>query len=375
MDEIISLVLTGSPCAGKTTGLGVVSERLRDFGCSVLIVPEVATELFSSGVKIGENGISNETFQEEVLLKQLEQEERYLRIFKRYRCSEKRILLCDRAVMDGKAYFDNPQQFDCMVKRLLSYEFPVLRDTRYLGIYHLVTAAIGAEKFYTLGNNTVRTETPEQARTLDKRIREAWSGHEHLRIIDNTTDFQTKMQRLLQAICRQIGLPVPLEIERKYLLHHIDLELLRGILDVPPAIISISQTYLKNETPGIKRRIRRRGQDGSNVYYYQEKRPVRPGVSIETGKMIPVAEYELFLRDERDPWCDTIEKRRVCFIWENQYFELDIFEKPERHRGLVLLEIELTEEHDQVTPPPFLGVVEDVTTEGRYANYVLAIKD
>jgi hypothetical protein len=35
-------------------------------------------------------------------------------------------------------------------------------DRRYDGVFHLVTAAIGAEKFYTLANNTARSETPEQ---------------------------------------------------------------------------------------------------------------------------------------------------------------------------------------------------------------------
>ena len=38
----------------------------------------------------------------------------------------------------------------------------------------MVTAAIGAERYYTTENNSVRTETPEQARELDVRILNAW---------------------------------------------------------------------------------------------------------------------------------------------------------------------------------------------------------
>jgi hypothetical protein len=38
-------------------------------------------------------------------------------------------------------------------------------------VLHLVTAAYGAEKFYTTKNNAARTETAEEARALDKKIR------------------------------------------------------------------------------------------------------------------------------------------------------------------------------------------------------------
>ena len=44
-----------------------------------------------------------------------------------------------------------------------------LRDNRYDQIVHLVTAASGAEKFYQLENNTVRTEGIELARERDAK--------------------------------------------------------------------------------------------------------------------------------------------------------------------------------------------------------------
>ena len=42
-----------------------------------------------------------------------------------------------------------------------------LRDNRYDQIIHMVTAASGAENFYQLANNTVRSESLEMARDLD----------------------------------------------------------------------------------------------------------------------------------------------------------------------------------------------------------------
>lgn len=41
-----------------------------------------------------------------------------------------------------------------------------LRDGRYDGVFHLVTAASGAEDFYTLESNEARTETVDMAREV-----------------------------------------------------------------------------------------------------------------------------------------------------------------------------------------------------------------
>jgi hypothetical protein len=59
---------------------------------------------------------------------------------------------------------------------------------------HLVTAAIGAEKYYTTENNAARSETLEEARALDFKILNTWVGHPNIRIIDNSTDFQGKIK-------------------------------------------------------------------------------------------------------------------------------------------------------------------------------------
>lgn len=51
----------------------------------------------------------------------------------------------------------------------LRYTPVALRDQRYDAIVHLVTAADGADRFYTLANNSTRTESAEQAIAMDRR--------------------------------------------------------------------------------------------------------------------------------------------------------------------------------------------------------------
>ena len=49
MAEVIKIVLTGGPCAGKTTALAYVAEKLREKRINTLTVDECATKLILSG--------------------------------------------------------------------------------------------------------------------------------------------------------------------------------------------------------------------------------------------------------------------------------------------------------------------------------------
>ena len=45
-------------------------------------------------------------------------------------------------------------------------------------------------------NNKSRTEDIDLAKTNDRLVGEAWVGHPYYELIDNSTDFETKMRRL-----------------------------------------------------------------------------------------------------------------------------------------------------------------------------------
>lgn len=58
------------------------------------------------------------------------------------------VILCDRGLMDGSAYIDVDGWSQLMAEVGLD---PIsARDSRYDAVFHLVTAADGAEAFYTL---------------------------------------------------------------------------------------------------------------------------------------------------------------------------------------------------------------------------------
>ena len=51
----------------------------------------------------------------------------------------------------------------------------------------MITAAKGAEQFYTLENHTSRSEDLDTARMLDTKAAEAWVGHPNV----DSVNFQT----------------------------------------------------------------------------------------------------------------------------------------------------------------------------------------
>lgn len=120
-------------------------------------------------------------------------------------CGENAVVLTDRGLMDGRAYC-SADEWTLVTESELSMTTHQLRDRRYEAVIHLVTAARGAEKFYSLqqaeGGTDVRHESAEEARALCSRTLAAWEGHEHLYIVDNEAEggFGGKMKRAVNRV-------------------------------------------------------------------------------------------------------------------------------------------------------------------------------
>jgi len=50
--NVTRVLLTGGPCAGKTTALAAISQDLTQLGYKVLVVPEAATLIMQGGAMI-----------------------------------------------------------------------------------------------------------------------------------------------------------------------------------------------------------------------------------------------------------------------------------------------------------------------------------
>ena len=66
------------------------------------------------------------------------------------------IILCDRGTADPQAYVSK-EEFQAIMDEE-GWTWTTLRDKRYDRVIHLVSAADGAESFYSLENNVARSE-------------------------------------------------------------------------------------------------------------------------------------------------------------------------------------------------------------------------
>ncbi len=356
------IVITGGPCGGKTTALSWLQNAFTLRGYKVIIVPETATELISGGVAPWTCG-TNLDYQKCQMALQLSKE----RIFEQGACSmpdEKILLICDRGALDNKAYM-TAEEF-AQVLSSLNLSEVALRDS-YDAVFHLVTAAKGVPEAYTLANNQARYESPEDAVALDDRIISSWTGHPHLRIIDNSKEFEDKMKWLLSEVASALGEAGSYEIERKYLIAYPDLKWLES--NPHCSRVEIYQTYLQ-DTDGTETRVRQRGLGGQWLYYETKKKPAgSSGVKrVEIERRLTQEEY-LSLLMSADTERRQIRKTRYCLTWNSRVYEIDVY--PFWHSQAVC-EVELSHEDEEVLFPPELRVLREVTGVEAYRNAMLS---
>jgi CYTH domain-containing protein/thymidylate kinase len=365
--DIKQIVLTGGPCAGKTTALVRINEYLSNLGYKVFTVPEIPTLITASGWSYLTSNPRLYYEGEKIILElQLEMEDKMRRLAET--CTKPCVIVCDRGALDISAYI-SAEMYDELCANCNTNAEELRHGGRYDAVLHLVSAADGAESFYTTANNASRYEKADEeglkmARELDKKVIQAWTGHPHLRVIDNSKDFEQKLNRVLYEINSVLGLPQAIVEERKYIVELIG--------EIPSDSVKsyIQQTYLSSE-PGSEVRIRRRTTGHHTINVHTTRRRISSTEEIVTERQVTNALYESLLQ-QADPYRLTISKRRNSFIYKGQFFELDTYEAP--HDDLMILETKGIAAHADLRLPPFLKIVKDITGDTDYYNYNLALR-
>lgn len=196
------IVLTGGPCGGKTTALSRIVDHFTGCGYKVFTVPEVPTIFTAAGM---DYLTSNSQFfyegEKATMQTQLSLEDSFVRLASTI-TDRPCLVVCDRGTLDISTYL-TPE-----VWQSLSTELGLSREMltkRYDAVIHLVTAAKGAEKYYTVANNAQRLEQANEegfriARMLDDKAIEAWNLHKEHHIVSNDGDFEHKVQSVLDIL-------------------------------------------------------------------------------------------------------------------------------------------------------------------------------
>lgn len=190
------IVLTGGPCAGKTSAIKIIRDYFEKKDYIVLNIDECATKIINQGISpYGKNKIDMYEFQKYVFKMQIE-EEKKIEDFIVNNKNKNIIVLYDRCLIDNKSYVSDEEynkllnEFNIDIKEYIS---------KFDLFIHLVTAAVDTD-YYTLANNNARVETKEDAILLDEKIMKCYKNIPNHKIADNRSNFNDKVNYIIKLI-------------------------------------------------------------------------------------------------------------------------------------------------------------------------------
>ena len=185
------VAITGGPGAGKST----VAERLgRELSGRVVVVPEVATHLLGGFFPRIADAEERRAAQRAIYQVQLELESVH-----RKRAGEGTVLLFDRGIPDGAAYW--PDGCDSFFEAVCGDA--AAARARYDAVVFLETAAVGGLSINgegAQGQNLARTEGQAEAVRIDGLLRQVWSPHANFRFVGYTATFEEKVNAALEQL-------------------------------------------------------------------------------------------------------------------------------------------------------------------------------
>lgn len=362
--KVHKVVLTGGPCAGKTTGQLRLSKFFENYGWRVYRVPEVATVLLDGGIKFSDLSPSDSiTFQENLLLTMMQIENTYFKLAQT--ANQDCMIICDRGAMDASAYLPQAAWEEMCAK----HRWSVVKflDGRYDQVVHLLSAAIGAEEFYTVEDHRTRSEGIAKARELDELCATAWIGHSHLDVIDNSTSFECKMRKLVECVCFRVGIDTGVKNTAHNLKFLVELT---DATALPQTANFQVITYYLVAVGADRHRIQKRTHNGKSIYVLTV---FRPG-SVEVRSQLTRKAY-ITMQSQAARNHNRVQKQERCFLYLNRSFQMDIYEGTGcRNVTILKMFTSMTSAEALRVLPPCIRVVEEVTDNPSYTMFGLSIK-
>lgn len=257
-DRITTVVLTGGPCAGKTTLMEKIRNEVNSIPkVKVFFAKEAATLLLQSGVNFEDAG-ADETFQRLIINQQLISEHNARITAEKFAAKHsdyKVIIVCDRGIMDGAAYFKNDYEFTNLLA-----DFELTKKTvykRYDAVVFLRSAAVGAAQHYTTMDGTPRKETPEQAVAVDAGTYNAWCNHPKFYKVENASVFYEKLDVAVEYVLDAAKIDAPKKHFRRFLIE-------------TPNMVNLITEYTTSSTN--EQIFFLNSKEESNVYYLKVQR-------------------------------------------------------------------------------------------------------
>ena len=199
-----TIVITGGPCAGKTTSLPIISDLLGKTTINgkkieVLLLNEIATLLINQNLTKDKLPDGAKEFQKLIFEKQIETEKELIgkaMELEREHPNTECVIICDRGLADGLAYMSDDQQTNILKEHKL--ELKDIYD-RYDLVIHLQSFAHDNNLYEKRRQN--RQENSVQAKKLDETLKKLWSKHtKFTQIISKDKDVKNRASEICDKI-------------------------------------------------------------------------------------------------------------------------------------------------------------------------------
>ena len=285
------------------------------------------------------------------------------------------IIFTDRGYLDNFAYCT--EKVRDIILAETGWTLDLLSNHAYDAVFHLVTAADGAEHAYTTANNAARTETAETARWQDKITQKAWITHSNHVIIDNSGDgFDSKMNRLYNAVAPMVGLAAAPHFVKKFLLEPTFNPEECIPKDIETTVHSEKIDYLVSEDAKVLKWVKERHNFDTGTYswtFMERHLSVAHEERMELKRKIT---ERMWLNElsRKDPNRETLQKKYHTFIDENVVFMIEQYEMNGEPINVLRVYTDTEDLKARTLTPSYIKCVKDISEDSTYFQCNLAMK-
>lgn len=348
--EVLNLVLTGGPCAGKTTALENIKKYLKERNIPCITVPETATELIKNGILPKKENILK--FQSLVMKRQIEKEKDAIEyLFDNYRNNKLGVIIYDRGLFDNMAYLDSKEQFQKLLHKHHLTEIEAL--DKYDMVLDLQSLASCKPEAYNFDqNNEARSEGIALAKELDEKTSNAWANHRNLKVISSKISLEEETKIILGYVDDLINDTSSTYIDR-FLIDDSASNLKKYL---EKDYILITERYLDIDYHNYRYKISKRFKGGRSFIgeVYKEYNGKRVTVLSER-----ISDYDVTSILSRFDTLSTITKKEINFVENGLLYRLNIYDDK------ILLEVYRNTKEEELILPEDL-IVQDKLNDDNY---------
>ena len=99
--------------------------------------------------------------------------------------------------------------------------------------------------------------------------------------------------------------------------------------------------------------------------------------SVHLKRVLSAREYSYAVRHRNDPTRHIIKQQRVCFLYENQSFQIHVYKEPASIAGLAMLHVQASgDKARDLSIPSFLEIAQELPAKDEtYSAYKVSLKN